>query len=191
MGKESNEKARTRDRAKERQLVTALFDKLDENGKPYSRARIIRETGVSGRQVSKIAAEVGYKFDRSSPGLQAMKRANEEDNRLVRARISQQVLAELASVIKRMHQPHTVIGWYQGMAFEHTIPEPTSNDLKNYATTLGILIDKHLTLERYTTETGDTDHDLDRMQTATEVARLVKAHPDMPVEDIINEVINK
>lgn len=191
MGKDSVQKARTRDRDEERRLVTALFDKVDENGKPYSRARIMRETGVSGRQVSKIAAEAGYKFDRSSPGLQAMKVANEEDARMVRARISQQVLEELGKIIKKMHEPHIVVGWHQGMAFEHTLKGPTSGDLKNYATIIGILIDKHLVLERYGVEDGEVDGSLAKVQTATEVARIMKAHPDMPVEDVINEVMNR
>ena len=191
MGKEATEKAKTRDRARERELVTALFDKIGEDGKPYSRARIIRETGVSARQVTKIAAEAGYKFDRSSPGLQAMKAANEVDARAARDRISQQVLDELQGIFEKMHEPHVVIGWHQGRAFEHKLKGPTSSDLKNYATTIGILIDKHLALDRYRTEGAEVDPTLGRVQTATEVARIMKAHPDMPVEEVINEVINR
>lgn len=191
MGKESVEKARGRDRDEERRLVTALLDKVDEEGKPYSRSRIIRETGVSGRQVSRIAAEAGHQFDRSSPGLQAMKAANEVDARLARAKISQDVLAEIRLVFEKMHSPHVVVGWFQGEAFEHTLQNPTSGDYKNYATVLGILIDKHLVLERYGIEDGDADSLLSKVHIATEVTRLVKSHPEMSADDIINEVINR
>lgn len=191
MGKESVEKARNRDREAERKAVIELFDKVDDNGKPYSRNRIIKETGVSGRQVTKIAREEGYKFDRSSPGMQAMMQAYEADARAARARVSQQVLDEIAHAFKRMHEPHIVIGWHQGMAFEHSIDRPTAVDYKNYATVLGILIDKHLVLERYGQEDEEIDGSLGRVQAVTEVARLIKAHPDMSIEDIIAEVVNR
>lgn len=191
MGKEATQKARLIDREDEKRRVTALFDKTDENGKPYSRARIMRETGASGRQVSKIAAEVGYTFDRSSPGLQAMKTANEEDLRHTRMRVSKQVLDELEEVFKLMRAEHVVVGWHQGMAFEHKLKRPTSSDLRNYATTIGILIDKHLVLERHLAEEGGANPTLSKMQTVTEVIRMVKTHPDMAVEDVINEVMNK
>ena len=177
--------------ARDRDLILALVSSIDENSKPYSRNKIAKETGLTKYRVDKICKAEGVKFDRSNPGLQAMRTANEEDARITRAIISRQVLAELEHVFKRMHEEHIVVGWFQGMAFEHKLKGPTSGDLKNYATTMGILIDKHLVLERYHNEDGTSDPSLSKMQTATEVARIMKAHPDMPIEDVINEVMNR
>ncbi|QBZ73196.1 helix-turn-helix DNA binding domain protein [Microbacterium phage Theresita] len=177
--------------ARDRDLIQSLVSTVDENGRPYSRNKIAKETGLTKYRIDKICKAEGIKFDRSNPGLEAMRLAVEADARVVRAVVSQKVLAEIESVFKRMHSKHKVVGWFQGMAFEHTIDEPTSGDLKNYATIIGILIDKHLVLERYGTEDGEVDGSLAKVQTATEVARIMKAHPDMPVEDVINEVMNR
>ena len=176
---------------RDRDLIQALVSSVDENGRPYSRNKIARETGLTKYRVDKICRAEGIKFDRSNPGLEAMRKANEEDARTVRAYVSRQVLDEISHVFKRMHEKHKVIGWHQGMAFEHTIDAPTPGDLRNYATTLGILIDKHLVLERHAVEDGEVDNSLGRVQVVTEVARLMKAHPGMAIEDVINEVMNR
>lgn len=177
--------------ARDRDLILSLVSTVDENGRPYGRNKIAKETGLTKYRIDKICKAEGIKFDRSNPGLEAMRAANEVDARVARAVVSQKVLAEIESVFKRMHEEHIVIGWHQGMAFEHKLKEPTSGDLKNYATTIGILIDKHLALERYGVEDGEVDSSLAKMQTATEVARIMKTHPDMSVEEVINEVMNR
>jgi len=179
------------DRDEERRKVTALFDKIDENGKPYSRNRIMKETGVSGRQVTKIAQEAGYKFDRSSPALQAMKKAYEFDAAANRAKVSRQVIEEIQLVLKKMHSPGIIIGWHQGKPVEHQVDAPTATDYKNYATVLGILIDKHLALERFGNETDTGDQTLIRVQMATEVARIIKGHPDISIDEVVNEIVNR
>lgn len=43
----------------------------------------------------------------------------------------------------------------------------------------------------YETQQAGTDENLLRLQVATEVARLVKAHPDMDINQIINEVTKR
>lgn len=177
--------------ARDRDRILALASTVGEDGRPYSRTRIVKETGLTRYRVDKVCRAEGIKFDRSNPGLEAMRVANEMDARTARGVISQRVLAEIESVFERMHAEHKVIGWHQGMAFEHTIDKPTSSDLKNYATVIGILIDKHLVLERYSNEDGEIDPSLGRIQTANEVARIMKAHPEMPVEDVINEIMNR
>lgn len=175
--------------ARDRDAIMSLVTSLDENGKPYGRNRIAKETGLTKYRIDKICKAEGIKFDRSM--VQGLIANMEADSRAARASISQKVLAEIESVIKRMHGKHTVIGWFQGMAFEHTINEPTSGDLKNYATVLGILIDKHLVLERYNTEDGAVDDTLARVQMASEITRLVKAHPDLTIDDVVNEITNR
>lgn len=165
----------------------ALIRDLVSQG--HGRNRINKETGLTKYRIDKICRAEGIKFDRSSTAH--MTEAFQADARLERIKISQQVLAEIQHVIKRMHEKHKVIGWHQGMAFEHTIDEPTAGDYKNYATVLGILIDKHLTLERFGTEDENADQTLARVQMATEVARLIKAHPDRTIDDIVNEIVKR
>lgn len=177
--------------ARDRDLILSLVSQVDENGKPYGRNRIAKETGLTKYRIDKICKAEGIKFDRSNPGLEAMRTANEMDAQIMRATVSQKVLAEIDKVFELMHSEHIIVGWHQGMAFEHKLKRPTSGDLKNYATVLGILIDKHLTLERYQVEDGEVDHSLGKVQTVTEVARLMKTHPDMSVEEVINEVMNR
>lgn len=177
--------------ARDLDAIKSLMSTTDEEGRPYSRERVAKKTGLTRYRIDKICKAEGLKWDRSDAGLRAMWAANAQDARAVRSQISQQVLDELQSIFQKMHEPHVVVGWHQGMAFEHTLQGPTSSDLKNYATTIGILIDKHLVLERYNTENGEVDSSLAKVQTATEVARIMKAHPDMPVEEVINEVINR
>ena len=174
-----------------RDLVVSLAERIADDGRPYSRNRIVRESGLSAYWVDKICKAEGIKFDRSTPGLQAMRSALEASNREARLRVSQQVLKELESVFRRMHEPQVVVGWYMGDAIEHELKQPSPADLKNYATTIGILIDKHIVLERFGSEGGEVDASLEKVQIATEVARIVKANPDMSVEDVINEVVNR
>ena len=159
---------------------------------PISRHRICKATGLTWRRVDAYAAEVGYSFDRRTPQLEAMWAARKIDTREARARVSQQVLDEISAVFERIHSAeHVVVGWHQGVAYEHVLSKPPPNDLKNYVITLGILIDKHLTLERYTTEDPETNTTLAQVQAITEVARLLKTHPDMSVEDIIREITRR
>lgn len=169
--------------------VVALFAAVDDHGRPYGRNRIAREAGVTSYRVDKIAKAEGHTFDRSMTAAAA--EAFATDAKAIRAQLSRQLLDEVKHILERMRAKHVVIGWYEGIASEHWLDLPNAGDLRNYITSIGILIDKHLVLERYGQETGSGDDTLARVQMATEVARMVIAHPDMDIDDIVNQIVNR
>uniref|UniRef100_A0AAU6R612 Helix-turn-helix protein n=1 Tax=Micrococcus phage Olihed TaxID=3092209 RepID=A0AAU6R612_9CAUD len=169
--------------ARDRDLIAKLMSE------GQGRNRISKETGLTKYRIDKICRAEGWKFDGSA--VTPMVKQFQATAAVERAKISQQILEEIQHVIKRMHEEHVVIGWHQGMAFEHKIAAPTAGDYKAYATVLGILIDKHLVLERFGTEAESQDRTLAQVQMATEVARLIRAHPDLSIDDIVNEIVNR
>lgn len=131
-------------KTRERILALAAEGKLSRNA-------IARECGVSPSTVTRLVG-VG-KFDRSQTA--AAVEARTVDLKAQRSELSEMAVAEVKRLFGLMTSQHTVVGWYQGMAYEHVLDAPTSQDVKNYATAIGILTDKHLALIRHDSDDRD------------------------------------
>jgi len=132
----------------------ARVRKLARAGK--SRNAIAREVGIDGSTVTKICAEARppIRFDRSA--TKAATEARVEDLKAERARIAQSTLAEARRIIGLLSSPHEVTHWDKdGIMHRDVVNLPTSQDVKNYATAIGILTDKHLVLVRHDSDDRD------------------------------------
>jgi transposase-like protein len=134
---------------------------------PETRARVIelirsgmgrnataRETGISAGQVSTIAKAEGLTFDRAP--LKAQTEARMIDLKAKRAEIALQAAEEVQRLFGLLTAEHEVTHWDKdGIFHSATIPKPTSGDVRNYATAIGILTDKHLVLVRHDSDERD------------------------------------
>ncbi len=120
-----------------------------------SRNAIAKDVGVSPSTVSRICAEATppITFDRSATAVAVQ--AVQMDHKAERARISTRLIQEIVGLLTLMHAPHVVVGWYEGSASEHVLDRPTSGDVKNYMTTIGIALDKHLALVKHDSDDRD------------------------------------
>lgn len=113
------------------------------------RNAIARETGVSQATVTHICAEARppITFDRSATKVATEARL--EDLKAARAELSRTAVEEVRRLFASLTSAHEVIHWDKdGIMHRGYIDKPTSGDVKNYATSIGILIDKHLVLMR-------------------------------------------
>lgn len=131
----------------------ARVRKLARAGK--SQAAVAREVGLSRSTVARICAEAKppITFDRSA--TQAAVAAHAIDLKAARAELAQKAIRQVHELFGMFTAEHTVTGWYEGVMSTGTIPRPTSGDMKNYATAIGILIDKHLVLIRHDSDDRD------------------------------------
>lgn len=120
-----------------------------------SQNSIAREVGIAQSSVKRIcdAARPPITFDRSK--VAAANEARVFDAKAARAQVAEQAMQRIGKLFDLLDAEHTVIGWYEGVATEHTIKRPTSGDMKNYITSIGILIDKHLVLVRHDSDDRD------------------------------------
>lgn len=132
----------------------ARVRKLARSGK--SRNAIARECTLSPSTVSRICAEAKppISFDRSKTA--AAVEAHSIDLKAKRATLSVRAVTEVERLFGLLDAQHEVIHWDKdGIMHRGTIASPTSGDVKNYATSIGILIDKHLVLVK--TDSDDRD----------------------------------
>ena len=131
----------------------ARIRKLARQG--MSRNAIARECEVSPSTVTRVCAEAKppISFDRTATA--AATQAVVDDLKARRAEMAADVLDQARKVLDKFSAQHTVVGWYQGAAFEHVIDGPQSGDVKNYAIALGVLLDKHLVLVKHDSDDRD------------------------------------
>lgn len=134
----------------------ARVRRLAREGK-HSRNAIAKLVGISTASVTKICAESKppITFDRAATA--AATEARGVDLKAKRAEISQLAVAEVERLFGLLTAPHEVVHWdtKTGWMSRDTIDRPTSGDVKNYATAIGILVDKHLVLVK--TDSDDRD----------------------------------
>lgn len=131
----------------------ARVRKLAREG--MSRNAIAREVGISSSTVTTIcqAARPPISFDRRA--TKAATEARVADLKAERVKLAAKFSQRAAELLDLMDQPHTVVGWYEGVMSTGTIDRPTSADMKNYMTAAGIALDKTLAIERH--DSDDTD----------------------------------
>lgn len=135
--------------------MRARIVKLGREGK--TRNAIAKLVGVSPSTVSRICADAKppVSFDRSKTAVAL--EAAKFDAKLARAELSERAINEARRLFGLLSAPHEVVHWdtKTGWMSRDTIDLPTSGDVKNYATAIGILLDKHLVLVR--TDSDDRD----------------------------------
>ena len=118
----------------------------------WSRNAIARECKVSPSTVSRLLP--AGTFDRTATA--AATEAKVQDLKGQRAELSRMAVTEIHRLFGLLTAPHEVIHWDKdGDMHRGTIDRPTSGDVKNYATALGILTDKHLALIRHDSDDRD------------------------------------
>ena len=134
--------------------MKARIRKLAREG--MSRNAIAREVKVSAASVTKVCATAKppISFDRSATA--AATEAKVQDLKAQRAELSELAVAEVRRLFGLLTAPHEVIHWDKdGFMHRGEIERPTSGDVKNYATAIGILTDKHLALIRHDSDDRD------------------------------------
>lgn len=132
----------------------ARIRKLARDG--MTRNAIAREVGVSPSTVSKVceAARPPITFDRTATA--AAVEAHSIDMKAVRAKLSEQAVERVGKLFDLLDAKHTVFHFDKdGVMSTGTLDRPTSGDMKNYITSIGILIDKHIALVRYDSDDRD------------------------------------
>lgn len=151
----------------------ARVRKLAREG--MSRNRIAKDCGVSPTTVSRICAEAKppISFDRTATA--AATAALVVDLKAQRASIAAKTVEEVHRLFGLLDAPHEVIHWDKdGFMHRGEIERPTSGDVKNYATAIGILTDKHLALIRHDADDRDlpaVDKWLNAMMAGAEALR--------------------
>jgi len=132
----------------------ARIRKLAREGK--SRNAIAREVGVGAATVTRVcqSAKPPISFDRTATA--AAVQAKGIDLKAARAELSGKAIDEVRRLFDLMTTPHEVIHWDKdGFMHRGEIERPTSGDVKNYATAIGILTDKHLALVKHDADARD------------------------------------
>lgn len=117
-------------------------------GKLSARA-IAKKHGVASSTVSKLASDNGVAnaFERTQ--TEKATRAQEKDSRARRAELAAALLDDAARLRERAWQPYTVVvGTAQG-AERVTLDLPPLGDVRSAYTAVGIVVDKHLALDRH------------------------------------------
>lgn len=138
---------------------------------------IAKKHGVASSTVSKLAADNGVAnaFERAQ--TQKATRAQEHDSRARRAALAAALLDDAARLRERAWQPYVVVvGTAQG-AERVTLELPPLGDVRSAYTAVGIVIDKHLALDRHDS-TGQAGADDVRSMLGTLGAALADAFGD-------------
>lgn len=120
-----------------------------------SRNAICKETGRSGRVVSRIAAELGLSFERSE-ATRAATEAKKTDARTRRAALALALLDDAERLRRQLFSPMVAFnfGGKDNTYEEHQIPEPTPRDKRDLMQAIGTAIDRSVRLDEYDAGTG-------------------------------------
>ncbi len=103
-------------------------------------AEAARQTGAGARTIRRWADEAGMAAARDKNLTDAAERLTRQST-AQRAEIRVDLLDRIADVLKRMDEPH--IDFRGKDATQVEWPTATSGDVKNYAVSFGILLDKY------------------------------------------------
>lgn len=132
----------------------AKVRKLAREG--MGRGAIAKACNISGTSVGRIcaAARPPITFDRSA--TEAATAAAVADLKARRANLSHKAMDEVDRLFGLLTTPHEVVHWDKdGFMHRDLIERPTSGDVKNYVTSIGILVDKHIVLVRHDADDRD------------------------------------
>lgn len=106
----------------------------------HGAAEASRRTGINKRSISRWANAADVSADRDKNLIDAAERLTKQST-AQRAAIRVDLLDRVADVLKRMDEPH--IDFRGKDATQVEWPTATSSDVKNYAVSFGILLDKY------------------------------------------------
>ena len=120
-----------------------------------SRNEIARQTGRSGRTVSRIAVELGLSFDRA-PQVAAATEARKEDAKARRAALALALLDDAERLREQLWQPATVFNFGgRDNTFEQAdLPEPDAAAKLKLMQAVGVAVDRSVKLDEYDAGTG-------------------------------------
>lgn len=130
-----------------------ILDMIDQG---MSRNDIVRATGRGSGTVSKIAAEHGRTFDRTS--TKAATRARQADLEADRLALAEELLSDARMMRRQLWEPSVtkqamVVGDGGGAAHVETVeiahPEPPFSDKQRIMTSVGIATDKVLAISKH------------------------------------------
>lgn len=111
-----------------------------------ARNDIARDFERSPGVVSKIALAEGLSFERAAETATAAE-ARKADLAQRRSDLRNRFMDEANGFLDQLHEPHVVIGWHKGEAFEHQLPEPDARSKRDLMIAAGICVDKALRLD--------------------------------------------
>lgn len=106
----------------------------------HGAAEAARRTGINKRTISRWANAADVSADRDKNLTDAAERLTKQST-AQRAAIRVDLLDRIADVLQRMDEPH--IDFRGKDAIQVEWPTATSGDVKNYAVSFGILLDKY------------------------------------------------
>lgn len=114
-----------------------------------SRNAIARDHQVSAGSVTKLAQEIGHRFDRSK--TKNATEAAKADNAALRASTSRRLLLKANEFLDQMDRPHTAFnfGGKDNTYNEKQLDRPPVSDLRNLMTAAAVAIDKHIVIEKH------------------------------------------
>jgi hypothetical protein len=122
-------------------------------GKDSARA-IAKKHGVAASTISKLAKDAGVVDAFERVQTQKATRAAEIDNRARRAIIATELLNDVAHLRERAWSPYTVaMGTAMGVE-KVTLDLPPLGEVRSAYTAIGIVLDKHLALDRHDNSGG-------------------------------------
>lgn len=129
-----------------------LVRKLHADGK--GRNEIAETIGRSGRTVSRIAKELGLKFDREK--TRAATEAKVIDARAKRAQLANDLLDDAARLRQQLWRPADYVdhGGKEYFRVDWTLDEPTFTDKLKIMQAVGIAADKAIRLDEYDADPG-------------------------------------
>jgi hypothetical protein len=141
---------------------------------------IAKRHGVAASTISKLAKDAGVvdAFERTQ--TQKATRAVEIDNRARRAIIATELLNDVAHLRERAWSPYTVaMGTAMGVE-KVTLDLPPLGEVRSAYTAIGIVLDKHLALDRHDNSGGADVADAVSMLTnlASGIRRIAEQEAD-------------
>ena len=113
---------------------------------------IARDFEVSTATVRKIAEEYEITDAFAREQTQKATRARVADLAARRAVLAERALDVAERALTRAMSPYTVIVATKDEVFHEQLPEPPANELRQFATSYGIFVDKHMALIRFDTK---------------------------------------
>lgn len=110
---------------------------------------IAKKHGVAASTISKLAKDAGVVDAFERVQTEKATRAREADSRSERAALKADLLADARRLRERAWQPYTVaMGTPMGVQ-KITLDLPPLSDVRSAYTAIGIVVDKHLALDRH------------------------------------------
>ncbi len=149
----------------------------------HGTAEAARQTGISGRTVTRWAKAADVSQDRTKTDAARQELARKNAER--RERIKTSLLTKIEDLLGRMDLPH--IDFKGKDAQQVTYPTATSGDVKNYAVSVAVLIDKYRLEMGESTSRAEITFEQAESRLDKEFEKLVEEYEAMEAERVETE----